>query len=85
MYMYTTMDSVIAGTSWVLVGTGVKIESFGKIQYISHLNLVYNCTLLPLESWVFNSLVVVFIPEWWLLPTTTDQCSYNTDHGLESD
>ena len=35
----------------------------------------------------FNSLVVVFIPEWWLLPTTTDQCSYNTDyhHNILSD
>ena len=44
-----------------------------KIKYISQLNL-YNCTLLPIESWVLtenNSSVVVFIPEWWLLPTTT--------------
>ena len=32
----------------------------------------------------FNSLVVVFIPEWWLLPTTTDQCSYNTDQQYET-
>ena len=28
----------------------------------------------------FNSLVVAFIPEWWLLLTTTNQCSYNTDN-----
>ena len=24
-----------------------------------------------------NSLVVAVIREWWLLPTTTDQCSYS--------
>ena len=30
----------------------------------------------------FNSLVVVFISERWLLPTTTDQCSYNIDHEV---
>ena len=46
----TVNTSVIARTSWVLVSTGVKNASFGKIQYISHWNL-YNCTLLPLESW----------------------------------
>ena len=73
MYRY----SVIARIFWVLGGIGVKIASFDKkIEWILHI-----CTLLPLESWVLtenNSLVVVVIPEWWLLPTTTDQCSYNT-------
>ena len=44
--------------------------------------ILLSYTFLPLESLVLTenkSLVVVFIPEWWLLPTTTDQCSYNTD------
>ena len=35
-WQVTVSSSVIARTSWVLVGTGVKIASFGKIQYISH-------------------------------------------------
>ena len=49
--MLVITSSVIARTSGVLVGTEVKNASFGTIQYISQLNL-YNCTLLPLESWV---------------------------------
>ena len=67
----------VARIFWVVGFIGVNI---GKIKYISHLNL-YNCTLLPTESWVLtenNGLVVVFTPEWWFVPTTTDQCSYNT-------
>ena len=60
---------------------GVKI---GKIKYISQLNM-HNCTLLPLESWVFNwkqQFSGGFISECWLFPTTTDQCLYNTGHNL---
>ena len=46
-------NSVIARIFWVLGGIVVKIACFDKIKYISQISL-YNCTLLPLESWVLN-------------------------------
>ena len=59
----------------VLGGIGVRIAFFGKIKYISQLNM-YNWTLFPLESWVFNR--TLQFSGGFPRPTLTSFNSYGT-------
>ena len=64
---------------WVLGGIGVNLQVLAKSIYISQLNLYYNCTLLPLESWVIT--VSGGLYPWVGVSPDHHQCSYmyNTD------